>query len=151
MDSCDILLECGFTKPLATLKMKDVNQWVKCASLHSTLMRIKSELDQFISGLDAACVLHAIREYPDFFAPIFIYQGKALTAGKRTGRSCIYTYYNNYYFHSLFMQMVYWTFSKTRCFLTEEALNFSVSRQHMFSSVICYMKQKVFVNLCLDM
>ena len=93
MESCDILLECGFTKPLATLKKNDVNQLVKCASLHSTLLRVKSEIDQFISGLDAARVLHAIREYPDLFAPLFVYQKKDLTAGWRKRRGCVHVYY----------------------------------------------------------
>lgn len=92
MEYCDILLDCGFTKPLATLKMKDVNLLVTCASLHSTLLRVKSELDQFINGLDAAHVLHAIREYPDLFAPLFTYQGKGLTAGKSCYHVYVYIY-----------------------------------------------------------
>lgn len=79
-----MLVDCGFTKPLATIKSTDVSQLVKCASLHSTLLRIKSELDQFISGLHSSGVLEAIREYPSFFSPMFEFKGNVLTAGKYT-------------------------------------------------------------------
>ena len=82
-----------FTKPLATSKKNDVNQLVKCASLHSTLLRVKSEIEQFISGLDVARVLHAIRVHPDLFAALFIYQKKGLTAGGRNRRDCVCVYY----------------------------------------------------------
>ena len=76
--------------------MSDVSQLVKCASLHSTLLRVKSELDQFISGLGAAHVLDVIREYPDLFAPLFVYQGKCLTAGKIRTTIIIHSVSNNY-------------------------------------------------------
>lgn len=76
-----MLVGCGFTNPLATIKSTDVSQLVKCASLHSTLLRIKSELDQFIHS---SGVLEAIREYPSFFSPMFEFKGNLLTAGKNT-------------------------------------------------------------------
>ena len=79
-----MLVDFGFTKPLPTIKSTDVSQLVKCASLHSTLLRIKSELDQFISGLHSPGVLEAIREYPSFFSPMFEFKGNVLTAGKYT-------------------------------------------------------------------
>lgn len=81
MESCDMLVDCGFTKPLATIKSTDVSQLVKCASLHSTLLRIKSELDQFISGLHSSGVPEAIRE---FLFTHFEFKGNVLTAGKYT-------------------------------------------------------------------
>lgn len=88
IESCNILLECGLTKPLATLKMEDIPQIVKSASLHSTILRIKSELDQFISGLESAGLLPAIRKYPDLFSPMFEYQGATLTAGECWNNKC---------------------------------------------------------------
>ena len=54
------MLECGFTNSLCTLKLSDVPLLVKSAALHSTILKIKSELDQFIDGLDTAGLLHTI-------------------------------------------------------------------------------------------
>lgn len=82
MESCDVLVECGFIKPLATIKISDVPQLLKCASLHSTVLRIKSELDQFIGGLNTAGVLSAIRDHPELFSSLFVFEGHSLTAGE---------------------------------------------------------------------
>lgn len=72
MNDCDVLTECGCTKPLAQLKLADVPQLVKSAALHSTILRIKSELDQFMAGLDEAGCLHVLQEYPSLFRPMFV-------------------------------------------------------------------------------
>ena len=82
MESCDVLLECGYTKPLATLKIADIPQLIKNTVLHSTILKIKSELDQFVAGIEAAGVLSAIRKYPHLFSPLFVSSGSALTAGE---------------------------------------------------------------------
>lgn len=68
--ACDVLLDCGCTKPLPQLKTDDVPQLIKCAALHSTILRIKSELDQFMAGINEAGALHAIQEYPTLFPPM---------------------------------------------------------------------------------
>ena len=81
MRACDVLLECGYAKPLSKLKAIDVPQLIKNATLHSTILKIKSELDQFIDGLNEAGILHSIRQYPDFFRPLFVSSGTAISAG----------------------------------------------------------------------
>ena len=81
MDACDALLECGFTKPLLKLTLDDVSQLINSATLHSTLLRIKSELDQFLDGLNQAGVLHSIQQYPDLFHPLFVCSGSPISAG----------------------------------------------------------------------
>lgn len=72
MDACDVLLDCGFTKPLPQLKLGDVPQLVKSAALHATILKIKSELDQFMKGVNEAGCLHAIQEYPYLFHTLFV-------------------------------------------------------------------------------
>ena len=72
MEACDGILECGFTKPLAKLKLCDVSHLIHSVALHSTILRSKSEVDQFKEGLHEAGTLHAIKEYPDFFYPMFV-------------------------------------------------------------------------------
>ena len=72
MNHCDVLLECGCARPLAQLKLADVQQLVKSVALHCTILRIKSELDQLMAGVDEAGCLHAIQEYPSLFRPMFV-------------------------------------------------------------------------------
>ena len=50
MDCCDDILTYGFNKPLAKLKV------IQSVALHSTILRIKSEIDQFTEGLHKAGV-----------------------------------------------------------------------------------------------
>ena len=72
MGACDVLLDCGCTKPLPQLKLDDVPKLIQCAALHSTVLKIKSELDQFMAGINEAGSLHVIQEYPSFFRPMFV-------------------------------------------------------------------------------
>ena len=50
--------------------------------LQSSLVAIKAELDDVIVGLADAGVLNAIRNYPQLFECLFVYQYDPLTAGK---------------------------------------------------------------------
>ena len=83
LNACDILVECGYTKPLCTLKLNDVSQLIKNATLHSAILKIKSELDQFVDGIDEAGVLDSIRKYPDLFRPLFVSSGTTLSSGDK--------------------------------------------------------------------
>ena len=67
MDCCDHILGCGFNKPLAQLKMGDIPHLLRSATLHSTILCVKFEIDQFMEGFHEAGVLHAIKEYPHLF------------------------------------------------------------------------------------
>ena len=75
MESCDVLIDNGCCKGLAQLKKDDVRQLVRNASLSSTILKIKAELDQFMAGLDEAGVLHVIQKYPDLLRPMFVASG----------------------------------------------------------------------------
>ena len=54
MGACDVLLECGCTKPLPQLKLDDVSKFIQCSALHSTVLKIKSKVDQFMAGIHKA-------------------------------------------------------------------------------------------------
>ena len=45
---------------------------IQSVALHSTILRIKSEIDNFSEGLHEAGVLHAIKEYPHLFYCMFV-------------------------------------------------------------------------------
>lgn len=72
MDACDVLIDCGCTKPLAQIKISDVPYLVKSVALHSTVLKRKAELDQFMDGLEEAGVLPSIKLYPNLFESLFV-------------------------------------------------------------------------------
>ena len=81
MKECDLLVSCGFTKPLATLTKRDVPRLMEAVSLHTTVLVVKGELDQLILGLEDSGVLHALRTYSDMLRPLFVYEYSPLSAG----------------------------------------------------------------------
>ena len=83
MDACDVLVDCGFTKPIAQLTVQDIPQLVNSTALHVTILRVKAEIDQFMDGINDAGTLHAIQKYPGFFRPMFVAsQANNVTVGK---------------------------------------------------------------------
>lgn len=46
MDSCDDLLGCGFNKPLAKLKIGDVDHLIHSVALHSTILQKLTNLQK---------------------------------------------------------------------------------------------------------
>ncbi len=52
------------------------------AGLHSTILKVKAELDQFVAGLNEAGTLSAIKMYPGMFERLFVAsQTPSVTAG----------------------------------------------------------------------
>ena len=65
-DHNDFFIEAGVaTRPLS--KLSDVPCWLRSAALHCVILRVKTEVDQFIEGLEEAGVLQSIRKYPELF------------------------------------------------------------------------------------
>ena len=63
----DIKTQCGLTKPLSMLKVKDVPNLVKSIALYATVLKVKAALDQFMAGLKESGLLLCVQEYPTFF------------------------------------------------------------------------------------
>ena len=82
MESCELLITCGFTKPAASLTLKDVPQLTRSISLHCMLLKVKAELDEMCSGLRLSEVLEVIQDNPELFRNLFVYNRRKLTAGK---------------------------------------------------------------------
>jgi hypothetical protein len=80
MDNCDILINYGVTKPLTRVCAEDIPALVRSVAVDSVIMKVKSELDQFIEGLEESGVLKPLRKYPDLFAPMFM-DMEVLSAG----------------------------------------------------------------------
>ena len=77
------LVECGFTKPLVKLTISDVPHLIQSVALHTIILMVKAELDQFISGLEESGVLTYIRQFPSLFRPMFVASLTELNAGER--------------------------------------------------------------------
>ena len=85
MEAIDTILSCGYTKPIASLDVSDVPQLVRCVVLHKTILEVKGELDQFMSGLEEVQVLQYMQHHPGFFQPLFLSASSALTFGEFKG------------------------------------------------------------------
>lgn len=81
LEACDMLLACGFTKPIATLVHRDLCQLIECVTLHTTIFQIKAELDQFMQGLNDAGVLEMLQAHPHVFHSFFLHSSEPLSAG----------------------------------------------------------------------
>jgi len=67
MEACDLLVTCGYTRPIPQLSYRDVPHLIECVTLHSTILVVKAELDDLIKGLEDAGVLQTMRSLPKLF------------------------------------------------------------------------------------
>ena len=72
-DKCAVVYDSGFSLPITKVSIQDIPVIVRAVTLHSTLMPIKSELDQLIQGLEICGILPLIRKYPRVMKQLFVY------------------------------------------------------------------------------
>ena len=70
--NCEIILETGFTKPLATVQLDDIPNIVQTATLHRVILRSLAELSQFQDGIHELGVAYALLRYPNLYM-IFLF------------------------------------------------------------------------------
>ena len=70
-DNESILLETGFRLALCRLTCADKEVIKSAIRDYHSLIKIKTELDQFSDGLKMLGVLQAVKEHPDLMAPLF--------------------------------------------------------------------------------
>ena len=66
---CDFRFDCGYSKPIINLEDKEL--FMKCTSLHYTILASLKELEQYIDGLKTCDLLTLIRQHPAAFKPVF--------------------------------------------------------------------------------
>eukprot|EP00112_Aurelia_sp_Birch-Aquarium-sp1_P025839 Seg883.4 transcript_id=Seg883.4/GoldUCD/mRNA.D3Y31 product="G2/M phase-specific E3 ubiquitin-protein ligase" protein_id=Seg883.4/GoldUCD/D3Y31 len=66
---CDFRFEAGYSKALITLEDKE--DFLKCISLHYTVLSTINELNQFIEGLKSFNIYSAVCESPGIFRKVF--------------------------------------------------------------------------------
>jgi hypothetical protein len=72
MNALEVIISCGFTKPVSAICVEDVPHLVKCVSLHATILVIKAELDQLVEGLAVTGVLEMMRRHPQLCRKLFV-------------------------------------------------------------------------------
>ena len=72
-DKCAVVYDSGFSLPITKVTIEDIPTIVRAVTLHSTLMPIKSELDQLTKGLEICGILPLIRKYPHVMKELFVY------------------------------------------------------------------------------
>lgn len=65
----DLLLECGFNKAVARIKLNDGVSIVQTVTLHKVVLSTLGELTQFKEGLSTLGVFDALKEHPGLFLP----------------------------------------------------------------------------------
>ena len=75
---CDFRFEAGFTKPIVTIDDKE--DFLKCITLHYTVLVCLSEINQFVEGLKTCNLLSLIQESPEMFRSVFQVSSAKLTA-----------------------------------------------------------------------
>lgn len=76
-----LLLETGYSKPLAQLTIDDQKSIVSSITDYHCLTKVKAAMDQFIEGLDVGGVLGCIKTNPHQLKPMFCPGENYLTAG----------------------------------------------------------------------
>ena len=75
-DKCAVVYDSGFSLPITKVTIEDIPTIVRAVTLHSTLMPIKSELDQLTKGLEICGILPLIRKYPHVMKELFVYDAE---------------------------------------------------------------------------
>ena len=89
MEHCDVLSDCGFVKPIATLTLEDKVAAVHSITLHHVILQCKAELDQICKGIQDVGILKALRLNYDLFRTFFGLHGRGhLTAGMKYLTNC---------------------------------------------------------------
>lgn len=71
MSTMDLLLECGFTKPIHKLKRDDRVDIIQTVALHKVILVSLAELQEFREGLKALGVAEALKKHGQLLHPFF--------------------------------------------------------------------------------
>lgn len=82
MDNIDLLVECGFTKPVTKLELEDKVTIVQSICLQMVVLNTLAELHQFMDGLASLGVVKALRKHPSLLRSFYCSANKEeLTSG----------------------------------------------------------------------
>lgn len=78
----DLLIECGFTKPVSLLNLQDKAELIHAITLHKVILCSLAELDQFRSGMSVFGIAESMKQYHQLYTHYYcIGTGDLLTSG----------------------------------------------------------------------
>ena len=79
----DVVINSGFSKPLASVKLSDKTEISRAVGLQYTLLQCLAEVDQLKKGLSSLGLLDILQSNPDILPPFFsrVLNDQRLTAG----------------------------------------------------------------------
>lgn len=81
-DVINIVMEAGYTKPLANVSLSEKGSLLSIVLTYHLFIKSKAMMDQFREGLEQSGVLSFLKKYEDQMRPLFVNERTALTAGK---------------------------------------------------------------------
>ena len=74
MEVSDLLVECGFNKPIMSLTTEEIPHLVQTVANNAVLLKVKGEPDQFNAGLEESPVLFLSGSFHIYFTPCLLLQ-----------------------------------------------------------------------------
>ena len=82
MDNIDLLMKCGFSKPVTKLELEDKVTVVQSICLQMVVLDTLAELDQFMDGLTSLGVAKALQKHTSLLRSFYCSANKMeLTSG----------------------------------------------------------------------
>ena len=75
MENIEPIIECGYTRPLSTISMKECSTLVNCIKKHHCILKTVAEVDQLKYGLSCLGVGRAMELYPEMMKELFVAGG----------------------------------------------------------------------------
>ena len=92
-ENMDLLMECGYNKPVPRVELEDKPNIIQTVTLHKVILASLAELSQFRKGLSALGVAAAVKDYPHLLHSYFsVEDNYELTSGM-----CIEVYMIQWY------------------------------------------------------
>ena len=80
---CDVILDCGFTKPLSRLVISDKVDVVQSIALHHVILKTLGELSQFREGLETSRLPEVWSSIVNSYESFFVISESKFTADRK--------------------------------------------------------------------
>lgn len=81
-ENIDLLLECGFTKPVSLLNLEDKPELIHAVTLHKVVLCSLAKFEQFCNGMASLGVAESLKQNHHLYTPFYcIGAGDMLTSG----------------------------------------------------------------------
>ena len=81
-ENMDLLVECGYSKPVPRVVLEDKPNIIQTITLHKVILASLAELSQFHKGFSALGVAAALKDYPHLLHSYFsVEHDDELTSG----------------------------------------------------------------------